>query len=444
MKIKKIAARALAVLLIFVAVVLVVRAVLNYTTGKKLERYLAASKASGTLLRMKDMVPSCPDADNAARLWKAAEALFQAGPNGTMLAGKAIDDLYQGRVPDEPARRDLTAMIDANRRPIDLMLEAGERPCFQYSDWKQPAYDAAMPKAIAMIALTRLAAIEAVFRAEKGQSGPALDECLRAMQFNRRTLDEAYLVRGLVALADMKIVLISAMHIAEEVKTAPHVLASWITELDPTAWRLRFLRSFAGERAFMLEAGLDAMEGKRDLFDSLGVKGSLPRLYYWLMRPAMKSEIVWMQRYFEDVQTVGRQPFYRQSDFLRQTHERAKRRPWYFLLSGMLLPEFNSVFMKEATLEAMMNVTRAGIACKLFRQKNGKNPGALADLVPEYLKDVPLDPFTGKPLIYRLENGELLIYSVGSNLKDDGGRMSKITQLVMPKDDDWTWRETIK
>ena len=39
----------------------------------------------------------------------------------------------------------------------------------------------------------------------------------------------------------------------------------------------------------------------------------------------------------------------------------------------------------------------------------------------------------------------MLVYSVGANLKDEGGRGTyQITQLVMPKDDDWAWRDSFK
>jgi len=55
---------------------------------------------------------------------------------------------------------------------------------------------------------------------------------------------------------------------------------------------------------------------------------------------------------------------------------------------------------------------------------------------------VPIDPFTGKPLVYRREGEGFIVYSLGTNQKDDGGRMTwEVTQLVADKDDDCTWRE---
>ena len=46
----------------------------------------------------------------------------------------------------------------------------------------------------------------------------------------------------------------------------------------------------------------------------------------------------------------------------------------------------------------------------------------LADLTPTYLNQVPKDLFTGNDLIYRPDANGFLLYSVGVNGRDDGGR----------------------
>jgi hypothetical protein len=90
----------------------------------------------------------------------------------------------------------------------------------------------------------------------------------------------------------------------------------------------------------------------------------------------------------------------------------------------------------------MIDTARIGLACKIYRNRRGKFPEALNDLSPEILTEIPLDPFTGESLIYRKEGDGFIVYSVGSNLKDDGGRETlRITSLVMEKDDDWAWNE---
>jgi hypothetical protein len=442
MKAKRIATKILVALALIVVTVLILRAILNYAAGKKLEGYLRAAKAAGTPLTMKEMVPSCPDPDNAALPWKAAEVLFLLDKPDRDLLDRTVDALFYGRAPDDAVRTRLAALVQQNRRPLDLTIEAGNRACFRYGDWSQPGVSVRRPNSVALILMTRLLALEAVLRADEGQVSQALEELRSGLNLTRRLLDESVLISGLVALADMKILTIAFNYIAQRNDLPPETMAAWIGELEPGVWRSRFLRCLSGERAYLLEFALDILKGKPSALEHIRHGAFFPRLWMWMIRPALKSELVWIQEYFEGLQKAGNQPYYQVT---RQSSLKADELPWYFVFTGAIVPNMESSFLKEATLEAMMLTTQAGLACRVYRKQTGRYPARLGDLVPSLFKEEPLDPFTGKPLVYRLENGEVLIYSVGSNRKDDGGRETyKFDKMIMDKDDDWTWRERIK
>jgi hypothetical protein len=64
----------------------------------------------------------------------------------------------------------------------------------------------------------------------------------------------------------------------------------------------------------------------------------------------------------------------------------------------------------------------AAIAIERFRASGGGiPPTALADLVPTYLPAVPVDPFSGEPIMYVRRPDGYVVYSLGRDLKDDGG-----------------------
>ena len=65
----------------------------------------------------------------------------------------------------------------------------------------------------------------------------------------------------------------------------------------------------------------------------------------------------------------------------------------------------------------------AGIAIELYRREHGKIPETLEAITPKYLPSVPLDPFSGKPMIYKVEDRGFTIYGLGNNNVDDGGRI---------------------
>ncbi len=444
-KFRKISIRILVVLLIFVTAVLAARAILNYTTGKKLERYLAQAKADGVALRVKDLVPNCPDADNGARLWKAAEALLLVEKDDNILMSKTIESFYTGLPFDNTAKEKLSRLTEKNKKVLDLIAEAAERPCFRYRDWTGSlAYDAKIPPAISLIKAIRLLAIDAVLHAEKGAVGQALEESRSGMRFSSKLLDEPVLLDMLIALAVRKAVQISFDRIASGCDLDPEGLARWVKEMDPGPWRSRFFRCLPGEKALMLEVCMEVIKGRPETVKDFYGSGAYHRAVAWLLRPLLKAQVLTALTVFPELESMSERPYYEQRDLVKKYLRDEAPQSWPQKLLRAYVPEIGAMFLKEASFEAMMLTARAGLACKIYKSKTGRYPDTLDALVPDILSEVPIDPFTGKPLVYKIANGELLIYSLGSNQKDDGGRMTyEITKIIMDKDDDWTWRERI-
>jgi hypothetical protein len=66
------------------------------------------------------------------------------------------------------------------------------------------------------------------------------------------------------------------------------------------------------------------------------------------------------------------------------------------------------------------------IALARYKQDTGTFPESLDKLVEKgYIKQVPVDPFSDKPIAYRKTDNSFLLYSWGSNLKDDGGEIAR-------------------
>ncbi len=76
-----------------------------------------------------------------------------------------------------------------------------------------------------------------------------------------------------------------------------------------------------------------------------------------------------------------------------------------------------SYLMNRAQLRAVIGI----IACERYRLDRGSWPTSWEQLTPTYLKEIPLDPFTGKAMLFKALPDGLVIYSVGSDGKDDGG-----------------------
>jgi hypothetical protein len=90
--------------------------------------------------------------------------------------------------------------------------------------------------------------------------------------------------------------------------------------------------------------------------------------------------------------------------------------------------EFNSWMPRLASSAIRVRMTlrtaRTALAVERYRLAKGKWPVRLEDLVPAYLARVPLDYYAGKaPLKLAKFGGGVVVYSVGPDGKDNGGKL---------------------
>ncbi|MEN6560754.1 MAG: hypothetical protein ABFD52_08280 [Acidobacteriota bacterium] len=459
MKLLKILSRIGLVLLIVVAAVVVFRAILNYTEGRALSRALARLKAEGVPLTAKELATACPDEDNAARLWKAFENIVTipgraAGNQASRsrrdkvavgkLIGRAWTDFTSGRPLAQADKAALRDVILENRKAFELLTQMGDKPCFLYRDPAGPLLESLTPSAIQSMQTAKLLCFAAILSAEDGDMGGAVDRLVTGLKFAPLMAREGTLIAFLVPLAETRLLAWFAGEAARGRAIGEADLDRLMNALDPGPWRERLAWAFRGERVMSVEMGQYALRGGlNDLGSVYEGRSWLRNLGLWVIRPLIMRDIRYNLPEYGFLETQAKAPYYRSREPLRARQLELDRRPWYAYWSKLLIDNFEVVFMKEALTEATLLAARTGLACRLYRSRVGSYPGSLGALVPGILKEVPVDPFTGQPFVYRRDGEGFIVYSLGSNQKDDGGRSTyMITQLVMEKDDDVPWRET--
>jgi hypothetical protein len=97
----------------------------------------------------------------------------------------------------------------------------------------------------------------------------------------------------------------------------------------------------------------------------------------------------------------------------------------------LLQPSIDAFELASKQAEARLRLLFAELAARRYRLEEGREPSNLEALVPRYLPKVPVDPYSGRPIRYRLdpEDGHRL-YCVGPDERDDGGK-------ALPERSDW-------
>ena len=104
---------------------------------------------------------------------------------------------------------------------------------------------------------------------------------------------------------------------------------------------------------------------------------------------------------------------------------------------GMTHPEDSDYRFMFDQRDATLRLLILDLAVRLYRDEQGHVPADLQDLVPRYLPSIPLDPFSGEAMIYRIQDRDFLVYSLGRDRTDNGGRIGTRIEANSKAGFDW-------
>ena len=93
-----------------------------------------------------------------------------------------------------------------------------------------------------------------------------------------------------------------------------------------------------------------------------------------------------------------------------------------YIFSEMMFSSYAKVENRELATRAASLLAATAFAIESYRLTRNEFPETLEALKPEFLPEIPRDPFDGKPIRYRLLARGYLLYSVDADRKDDGGK----------------------
>jgi hypothetical protein len=117
--------------------------------------------------------------------------------------------------------------------------------------------------------------------------------------------------------------------------------------------------------------------------------------------------------------------------------------PWK-MMYGVGASSMTSLLKKFAEGQVELDEDRIACALERYRLAHGAYPADLASLTPASIDELPHDILNGAPYHYRLNpDGTFLLYSVGWNQIDDGGKVALLSGSNPPRIDfdngDWVW-----
>jgi len=293
-------------------------------------------------------------------------------------------------------------------------------------------------------AMARLGIWRARIELSEENTQQAIRDCLAVARAARHFQGKGHLVQQLVGVAISSLAHLEIFHIVETQKLSAADLMSLreqLSQLYPEGYPLI---DFEGERLLFLDTVQHVFTNggpggghltPRGLMDFKGNydPGMTPIPEVFAVAASMvhagRDETVAKGNEVYDrlAQTTGMTPWQRRAGDPADPEQIVMSLPnRRFLLLKILMPALSRVseigYRAKLTHEATLTV----LALRQWQLEKSQYPASLNELVSAgYLKELPMDPFSDKPLIYRKIDDGFTLYSVGHDSTDDGGTPGK-------------------
>ena len=371
--------------------------------------------------------PKIPDGQNAARVYEQAfESLGMMTDKKTIdwavPVCKWLDSPQEKQSTTRPSDARIREVLKANARGLTQLRRAADmKQCnfVGYWDWTD-LVSALLGHVSSMRTAAELLAADARMRAIDGDLAGAIADLKALFAMSEHITREPTVITALVAMAiESRGVETMEIVLAGSNATAPELSS---LKIDPLFSHGRMVRSaLRGEEAMVLSI-LASLGDSEHLYHSIP-RRDLPELLMPLYRVfLMADEIRVYNAAVREWQRLAAMPYHQARDQWRSFPERMKKRQGGFL-TPMMLPAVSAYPDRAAEGDAKRRLVRLAVAVTICRIKTGALPASLYKLIPEFIETIPADPFNGEPLRMALnKDGGAVLYSVGPDPKDDGGR----------------------
>ncbi len=457
---------------------------------REIAKEIQKIKKSGEPTTIEELVPEeIPDEENGALIYREAFKVRKSLAKKYKEMEEYIP--YEGKISwdkvPEAEKKKVKNLILYNPDYIkfyQLLKKASTMKCqfLKRKDWEK-GYSILLPHLAQMRGCARLLAAKAKLQAENKNIEGALSTCLIGLRMSKSLSGEPLLINQLVRMALDCIILRELEAVSKKGEVGIEIYQALIKEIEEERSDMMVYPSLLGERVVFgmtefprvreyAEESLKEIEEKKGKklsnkeiieefykikalgYPLLGKKDRVSKEYKEFVKKLKQtygnSENI-LEDFFDNqelyyIRTMAKiisllkRPYWEVREELKGFDKEIQKLPQEkAILTQMLVPALSRCYNQETRTDALLGDAEIALACHIYKTKYKDYPDSLDRLTPEILPSLPLDPFTGKDYIYKKKRKGFIIYSVGDNLKDDGGKWGKKHKWV--GDFDIVWEE---
>jgi hypothetical protein len=381
-----------------------------------------------TLQELDDYYPA-PQGNNAAYVYSSA---FLSYPNESSLlaadpAIKTLPVVGPGKLPPrgEPLPKETqttaSAYLTSYAQALGLLHQAAAIPDCRFDlDWTQ-GEAIPLPHLAALRQAARLFQLQALMKAEEGKPDEAAAATADSFATARALRNEPIHISQLVRIAADNISIVTLERVLSRTPLTDKQLTELSSRIAAEDDPEPFLRGIVGERCIGESLFLSGDWQKGGVISNDPKVSSVFAVFYRVSGMEAQDHLMYLKLMSEMV-SVGAGAVKDMRERPVAMDKKIMEVPKSMMITRMFVPAFTRAYEEQLKLFARLRAARAGIAVERFRVANGRLPESLDELAPKWLDSVPTDPFDDKPIRYKKLIKGFVTYSVGPDLKDNGGK----------------------
>jgi hypothetical protein len=384
---------------------------------------------------------------NAAALYERAADLVDKLPDETK---ELLSKKYK-EVTSEQKQLIEKWLID-NEEALELII-AGTRKPYYWREYSNKNEESGMmgillPNLAGFRKLARALRWRAQLKVEQGRYEEAFDDIKECYRLGQHIKGDKFLIEQLVGMAIESLATQTIRDILSEHRIDSPVLAKLQQDFEQMIASEDFVVSFEAERLCMydeiqrcftedhLGGGHISLEGFRRLQTLEGLASSdydldlfeefLTKSLHILFTHPNKRESREMVDHFYALweEMARKSPAQIRAENI-DIEEHVMELIGGNILLEILTPALGKVCEIANRNKADVEAALAIIAILRYKQDIGGYPDKLEKLInADYLKVLPIDPYSGEPLVYKKMDNNFVLYSFGPNFRDDDGKMA--------------------
>jgi hypothetical protein len=417
--------RALVVLLV---ILIAGFAVFRLVLKSKLNARLDAIRADGypaTCAELDAWYTIPESAENAAEVFIDSFSHFETWEEKEERKLLPVIGLAKLPLRTEPLTEETKALIAQyiadNKEALELLHKGASMEHSRYPVDLSRGFECLLPDISNVRDGARLLKLEAILHAENGKPEQVVDSTTSIFGLARSLSKEPLLLSQLVRIEFQRLAVSTIEHAVNRTEFTDEQLADLSKTLinveDPCA----MTRAFVGERCM----GLSIFEvPAAQIPQADGGSSPLTVAAYGLYKFSGLADMdaaIYLDLMNDYVKALKLSPEHRReaADAAFAKYDKTSK---IHVISHIIMPELSNCTTTDVRNAAQLRTARTGLAIERYRLATGKLPDSLAELVPTYLDAVVKDPFDGEEVRYKkLETG-FVVYSIGEDGNDDGGK----------------------